>query len=174
MKRILSLIICLVSILTVALPVYAAEDGVNIEGVTDGEESAAEGEGPATEDDIVQEPEVLAAPVVSSVNYTDFQTVKISWSGVDGADGYYVFRKNEGEEAWRNIGDTANTSFTDAKAFDGGKFYYYVQGYRITEGEKIAGEFNIPESYIYSKLSSPSIKSLIMPSSSRSVICPWA
>lgn len=56
--------------------------------------------------------------------------VKVSWSSVDGANGYYVYRKDTQAGKWHLIGSSGKTlTYTDKTAQNGVVYYYAVKAY---------------------------------------------
>lgn len=66
-------------------------------------------------------------------------SIKITWSKVAGADGYYVYHKKPKEE-WERIAEVGGsvTSYTD-KGLNAGQYIYTLRAYRKVDGKKIAG-----------------------------------
>ena len=55
--------------------------------------------------------------------------VEVRWTAVNGADGYYVYRRT-GSGGWTRIKTTTSTSYTDTAARAGTTYYYTVRAYR--------------------------------------------
>ena len=72
----------------------------------------------------LEEPEFTIANAASGVT--------VSWDAVDGADGYYVFRKTASSN-WSTLAKTTATSFTDTKASSGTTYYYTVRAYAAAD-----------------------------------------
>lgn len=89
-------------------------------------------------------PAPLVKPEQMSGVPVDYQSVKLTWSKVDGADGYRIYRKKEGEK-WKSIktvnnGDTI--TYTDTGLYSGTAYYYTVRAYQNFENKKILGEID--------------------------------
>ena len=70
----------------------------------------------------------LDAPKTVSTKKAD-TGIKISWSEVDGATGYYIYRKVP-DGSWEKIGSSKSLSFIDKSSKTSGKTYIYsVKGY---------------------------------------------
>lgn len=55
--------------------------------------------------------------------------VSLSWKSVNGANGYYIYRKSQGEEQWHYIGKTQTNSYFDSSAPVGKYVHYKVCAY---------------------------------------------
>jgi hypothetical protein len=58
--------------------------------------------------------------------------VKVAWSKITGASGYYVYRKASGAKSWtllKKITSGSTVSYTDTKAKSGTTYYYTVKAY---------------------------------------------
>ncbi|MCC8168240.1 MAG: hypothetical protein LIO37_02730 [Clostridiales bacterium] len=116
MKRLNQLLIALaiVAVCVLIMPTNAqAGESVTNSGYTD-EEAA------------------LADCTVSIESVKNVKTgIKITWSEVPAASGYYIYRKTSGESYSRIKKVTTNTTvrYTDKKAKDGVKYYYCVKAY---------------------------------------------
>ncbi len=72
-----------------------------------------------------------AEPEITEISNVQ-KGIKISWDVIEGAEGYYVYRK-KGKEKWKKIKVTADTTWTDTKATSNGeKYQYKVCAYRGT------------------------------------------
>lgn len=69
----------------------------------------------------------LETPALSSVANAA-KGVKVTWSKVKGAEGYYIYRKTGSEKEVR-VGTSASTTFTDTKAVNGTAYTYTVRAY---------------------------------------------
>jgi hypothetical protein len=67
----------------------------------------------------------VAAPTLTGVSNTT-SGVKVTWSAVNGAAQYRVFRKVSGG-SWERLGVTSSTSFTDTTAKSGTTYIYTVR-----------------------------------------------
>ncbi len=68
----------------------------------------------------------LNAPTLKTPLNTD-SGIKIQWNKLNGAQGYFVYRK-EGKN-WKYLGKTTGTTFTDTKASAGKTYIYTVKAY---------------------------------------------
>ena len=62
--------------------------------------------------------------------------VKISYSAVDGAERYKIYRKAEGETSWKLFGTTTALSAVDKTVVSGVKYTYTVRGIKGSEQGK--------------------------------------
>ncbi len=72
----------------------------------------------------------LSTPTVKAANVTN--GVKVSWSKVSGASGYYVYRRNSGSSSWSRIATVkkgSTVSYTDKSAKNSKKYDYTVKAY---------------------------------------------
>ena len=83
----------------------------------------------------------LKAPKLNQTS-TSSSGVKVSWSGVTGASGYAVYRKQSGGD-WAMQDTTTSTSWTDKKA-SAGKTYYYDPTRRPTSTTAAGGAASTP------------------------------
>ncbi len=82
----------------------------------------------------------LNVPENQSVSLNSKKQPLVKWDEVNGADGYYVYRKTrEGE--WRSIGKTTSLKFADkTERKDGVKYFYTVRAYN-SNGKGIYDKF---------------------------------
>ena len=70
---------------------------------------------------------VLGKPAIKSATKSGTSAVKVSWSKVQGASGYEVYRSTG--KTWTKVGTTKSTSFTDKKVKKGTTYNYKVRAY---------------------------------------------
>ncbi|MDO4648630.1 MAG: leucine-rich repeat protein [Eubacteriales bacterium] len=73
----------------------------------------------------------LAAPTVTAARTNKVNTVKLTWTKVTGAKGYYIYRKT-GTEGFTKIGSVigeSTLSYVDSKASSSKSFTYAVRAY---------------------------------------------
>lgn len=68
-------------------------------------------------------------------------TIRISWSQVNGANGYRIYRKTQNASAWSYLGATSSTTFTDKKVENNQTYRYTVRAVynKITGGYSSTG-----------------------------------
>lgn len=87
---------------------------------------------------------VPATPKPGTVTSVNYRNLKITWTGVSGASGYRIYRKESGG-GWKYLADVKSTarSFTDGyKIITGKKYTYTVKAYRTVNGSRIYGNYN--------------------------------
>ncbi len=88
---------------------------------------------------------VPAAPKLGKVQSTAYNKLKITWSKVTGASGYYVYRKSG--NTWKRIGSTTGTSYvhTSSSTYPiktGTTYSYTVKAYRKSGSTVVLGAGN--------------------------------
>ncbi|MFA5675586.1 MAG: C1 family peptidase [Christensenellales bacterium] len=73
---------------------------------------------------------------------SNYNSVKLSWSGVSGASGYEVHRGTSPSGAYKLIKSTGSKSFTDTKLDTGTTYYYKIRAYRTVSGGKVYSGFS--------------------------------
>lgn len=79
-----------------------------------------------------------AAPKLKTVESGGYNSLKITWSKVSGADGYYVYRK-DADGSWERIASVKSgktVTYTDKKLTTGKTYTYTVRAYRDTDGKR--------------------------------------
>lgn len=111
----------------------------------------------------------LTAGNVSSLTNT-VKGVKVQWSSVSGATGYYVYRKVSGG-SFSKIATTDDTSYTDSSASVGTTYYYAVRPYKGSyTGAYTSSSITAQEILATPTLSTPSISSLTNSTCSTAVV----
>ena len=93
------------------------------------------------DDDIL----VLKVPRISKISPAGYKKLKITWSKVNGADGYEIYRskkKNSGYEKIKTITKTGTTSCQIEKLKTGTAYYFKVRAYATVNGKKVYSEFS--------------------------------
>ena len=76
----------------------------------------------------------------------NYNTIRVTWNKVFGANGYRVYRSTSKNGKYTSIGSTAKNSavtFLDKKAVTGTTYYYKVRAYRNVNGKKVYGSYSI-------------------------------
>ncbi|MBQ4119252.1 MAG: leucine-rich repeat protein [Clostridia bacterium] len=112
----------------------------------------------------------LKAPSKVTLSLYGYDDVKISWSKVSYAKGYYVYYKKSSAKSFTYIGKTTGTSFKKANLSDGVKYTFKVVPYGVS-GSKIILDDNYKTASVYTlkKISTPKITK----SSSKKVKVSW-
>lgn len=82
------------------------------------------------------------APTIKSSVSTTSSKLKLSWSAVNGATGYKVYRKVDGAKSYKllkTINGNGNTEFADSGLECGVKYYYIVKGFRTVDNKDYIG-----------------------------------
>jgi fibronectin type 3 domain-containing protein len=82
-------------------------------------------------------------------------SVELSWSMVNGASGYHVYRKKEKDADFTKIGSTSATSYTDSSLSSGTPYQYKVCAYIMDE--TLIGEAS-PTADAFTKLAKVNLK----------------
>jgi len=87
--------------------------------------------------------------------------VSVKWNKVNGADGYYVYRKT-GSKAWTQIATVASNSYQDKKAKKNGtKYQYQICAYKNVNGTIKTGEASaVKTTYFLSNPTSVKVKNV--------------
>lgn len=71
---------------------------------------------------------------------TSYNSAKISWDAVSGAEGYVVYRKNG--SSWKRLGTTTGTTYTQTGLSCGTTYTYTVRAYKIVYGVEKKGGYD--------------------------------
>lgn len=84
----------------------------------------------------------LATVKLNKLTVSSGDHMKVSWKKVDGADGYLVYRRNNGK--WQQIAKVKgnNLTYTDKTTKIGTKYTYTVKAYTDLEDETVYGGYN--------------------------------
>ena len=97
------------------------------------------------------------APTVKLSNLSS--SIKISWSKVDDADGYYIYKKtlngDWSSKAYKTITKGSTLSYSDTEYTKGTGYCYKVSFYTIENGKKVEGDCS--ESEYIKRMSRPSV-----------------
>lgn len=72
----------------------------------------------------------LSAPSALKTSLTKENKVKIAWSAVQGADGYYIYRSTSQTTGYVKLKTVKNTYYTDGNVVQGQAYYYKVIAYK--------------------------------------------
>lgn len=101
-------------------------------------------------------------PTLKTAESVDFNAIKVTWKKVDGASGYYVYRKADGEKYFKQIAEVnGNKTFTstDLSATTGVKYQYTVRAYRNRNGKPYASLYDSKGVTATACTKAPTIKS---------------
>ncbi len=79
----------------------------------------------------------LARPKISKVENIN-KAVKITWTKITGAEGYYVYRKGPGETAWKKIATVKGNTYKDTNVSNNKVYTYSVKAYYGTRTSYLA------------------------------------
>lgn len=85
----------------------------------------------------------LAIPKLESASSAGYNSLKVTWKKVSGADGYVVYRKNTSDQ-WERIGKVksgTNVSYKDTKLTTGKTYTYTVRAYRRDNGKTVMSSY---------------------------------
>ena len=68
----------------------------------------------------------LSAPEITSLKLNSKKQPVVKWNEVNGASGYYVYRKATVDDSWENLGKTTKLTYTDKTSRKKGVYYYYT------------------------------------------------
>ncbi len=112
----------------------------------------------------------LKAPSKVTLSLYGYDDVKVSWSKVSYAKGYYVYYKKSSAKSYTYLGKTASTSFKKANLSGGVKYTFKVVPYGVS-GSKILLDDSYKTASVYTlkKVATPKITK----SSSKKVKVSW-
>lgn len=88
---------------------------------------------------------IPAAPKLSSVSSVNYNTLKIKWDKISGANGYAVYRSTTDNGKYTKIVTIKSGStltYKDMKLTTGKKYYYKVRAYRMVNKSQIYGKYS--------------------------------
>lgn len=78
----------------------------------------------------------LVAPESVKAASASYNSIKISWNAVNGANGYEVWRASSGTGTYSQVATTASTSYGNTNLATGTQYYYKVRAYTISGSKK--------------------------------------
>ena len=101
----------------------------------------------------------LKAPASISVSLSSYNSIRASWSKVNGAAGYYVYYKKNGWSSYKYLGRTTKLSYKKTGLENGAKYSFRVYPYLISNGKRYKDSSRKTSSYIYTlkKISKPAV-----------------
>ena len=94
-----------------------------------------------------------AAPVVTISRYNG--KAKLSWSAIDSADKYYIYRSTDGKD-YDYIAKTTKLSYNDTKSASGTKYYYRVRAVAVINDTDVESAGSTAKS-IKTRLAAPTV-----------------
>lgn len=87
----------------------------------------------------------LGKAKITAVNSESYNTNRVTWNKVSGANGYRVYRSTSKDGRYTAVGSTAKNgtvTFLDKKAVTGKTYYYKVRAYRKVNDKKVYGSYS--------------------------------
>ena len=85
----------------------------------------------------------LNAPEIESVELNKKKQVVVKWDEVNGAEGYYVYRKATIDGSWETLGKTTKLTYTDKISRENGVDYYYTVRAYNSKGKGLYSSFGV-------------------------------
>ena len=85
----------------------------------------------------------LDAAEIESVELNKKKQVVVKWNEVNGAEGYYVYRKATIDGKWESLGKTTKLTYTDKTSRVNGVDYYYTVRAYNSKGKGIYSNFGV-------------------------------
>lgn len=105
-----------------------------------------------------------------TVKLTAVNAVKLSWNKVNGATGYYVYRRIKGEKNYKLLKTVTGTSYDDKKLKKGKTYEYIVDAYNASTRTNSTAAVS---KKIIGKLSKPKQKQIVLNSSKKKFTISW-
>ena len=98
----------------------------------------------------------LATPKLGKVVSAGYNALKLNWSKVNGADGYRVYVKVNGQ--WKSHGNTKSTTYVHKKLETGKSYTYTVKAYKNTKSGTVWSSYDKKGITGKAVLSAPSLR----------------
>lgn len=98
----------------------------------------------------------LATPKLGKVVSSGYNALKLNWSKVNGADGYRVYVKVNGQ--WKALGNTKSTTYVHKKLETGKSYTYTVKAYKNTKSGTVWSSYDKKGITGKAALSAPSLR----------------
>ncbi len=85
---------------------------------------------------------ILESPRSFKVTNKNYSSIKLSWSAVNRAVGYEVYRSTKKNGPYKLLTRTTKTSYTNTKLTTGTQYYYKIRGYYMVGGQKKYSSFS--------------------------------
>lgn len=104
----------------------------------------------------------LSTPSNFKAARAGYNSIKLTWTPVSGASGYYIYRYNSSKKGYyyytKVTGGTAK-SYTNKNLSTGKNYYYKIKAYRVVDGKNVYSDVT-SRKYAAPTLSTPSITKL--------------
>ena len=98
----------------------------------------------------------LATPKLGKVVSAGYNALKLNWSKVNGANGYRVYVKVNGQ--WKALGNTKSTTYVHKKLETGKRYTYTVKAYKNTKSGTVWSSYDKKGITGKASLSAPSLR----------------
>ncbi len=105
-----------------------------------------------------EKPVKLSTPKLKKVVSVSYDSVKVTWDKVKGADGYHVYMKEHGK--WKSLGKVSSNSYTCKGLETGKKYTFTVRAYKKANTGTVLSAYNKKGISGTPKLSTPELKSV--------------
>ena len=105
-----------------------------------------------------EKPVKLSTPKLKKVVSVSYDSVKVTWDKVKGADGYRVYMKEHGK--WKSLGKVSSNSYTCKGLETGKKYTFTVRAYKKANTGTVLSAYNKKGISGTPKLSTPELKSV--------------
>ncbi|OPJ64035.1 fibronectin type III domain-containing protein [Clostridium oryzae] len=85
---------------------------------------------------------MLLAPTSLKAQASSYDTIKLSWSKVTGANGYQIYRAASKEGNYSLVATVSTTSYSNTKLTVGKSYYYKIRAYGILDGNTTYSDFS--------------------------------
>jgi len=92
--------------------------------------------------EVIQATPIPSAPALTGQSM-DYQSVKATWTAVDGATGYELYKLTPGTEEYEMVLDTTNLSLTEIELTTGSQHSYKVRAYIVINDQKVYGPYSL-------------------------------
>ena len=100
----------------------------------------------------------LSAPSKVTLSLYGYDDVKITWSKVSNATGYYVYYRKSTTSAYTYLGKTTKTSYSKANLTDGTKYYFKIVPYYVVNSKTYKDDsYKTASIYTLKKVSTPTV-----------------
>ncbi|MGN1412688.1 MAG: hypothetical protein ACI4WY_00425 [Anaerovoracaceae bacterium] len=117
-RHVMSAVLMIAMVLTMALPVYASEST---------ERTAAQVK--------------VITPSAKAASYS-YSKIKVTWDKIDGLDGYIVYRAASKDGKFTRTFTTTKTSYINTGRMTGKYYYYKVRGYKKMNGKTVYTKYS--------------------------------
>lgn len=84
----------------------------------------------------------VSAPASVKAASAGYESAKVSWGVVSGADGYQIYRATSETGTYSNIKTTTSASYTNTGLTTGKTYYYKVKAFRYSGTTKVYGKYS--------------------------------